>query len=729
MPTELTGQLEHITYTNEETGFTIARLKARGHRELITIVGHFAEPQPGEVLLLKGEWTLHPQYGRQFKVASHQSRAPATVDGIRKYLGSGLIRGLGPKMAARIVTRFGARTLEVIEADIGNLLQVDGIGPKRLEMIRGAWQAQQEIRNVMLFLQSHGVGTGHAAKIYRFYANDAIATVRENPFRLATDIKGIGFKTADQIATQLGFAKDAPVRLEAGILYVLNQQADEGHLYLPHKKLIIECEATLSVGRDGLLAALERLDREHKIVIEDIVADPKESVPNDKAVYLTPFHICETQCAQRIGSLMAAGKQLPVIDTAKAVRWAQEQLALRLSPSQSRAVQDSLKHKLLIITGGPGTGKTTIISAILRIFGQLKQRVLLAAPTGRAAKRMSETTGMTAKTIHRLLEFSFQQGGFQRHQDRPLKCNLLIIDEASMIDAVLMHHLLKAVPPAATLVFVGDVNQLPSVGPGNMLNDLIASNRLPVVALKEIFRQAEKSRIVTSAHQINQGQIPLLNVQRDDDDFYFIDQDDPAKVVDLIATLVQTRIPQRFGLDPIDDIQVLTPMHRGLVGAQNLNVTLQNILNPHGQSVQRSGYTYRTGDKVMQIQNDYDKEVYNGDIGRIHSVAAEDQQVVIDFEGRCVTYEYFELDLVAPAYAVSVHKAQGSEYPAVVIPLMEQHYVLLQRNLIYTAITRGKRLVVVVGTRKALAIAVKNDKQHQRYTLLRYRLGNEGMTM
>jgi exodeoxyribonuclease V alpha subunit len=642
------------------------------------------------------------------------------VAGIEKYLGSGLIKGIGPVMAKRIVKKFERETLDIIEQEIEKLTEVDGIGSKRIEMIKKAWADQKEIRQVMLFLQSRGVSSAYATKIFKTYGNEAIEIVQENPYRLATDIFGIGFLTADRIAEKLGFAKDSELRAEAGILYVLNQLADDGHVYYPLQPLMKECQEVLEVDPEILSKALTSLNANQNIVIEDVGA----KISDDQAVYLAKFHLSETNIAARLKALINAPKSIRAIDPDKALQWVQKQLDITLAPKQVEAVKRAVTDKVLVITGGPGTGKTTIIKAILNIFSQCGIKIMLAAPTGRAAKRMSEATGQPAKTIHRLLEYSIQKGGFQKNDQTPLKCDLLIIDEASMIDTILMHHLLKAIPPKATFILVGDVNQLPSVGAGNVLHDIIASGSVPVMELNEIFRQARESLIIVNAHKINQGQMPGFKPSVHKlADFYFIEQEEPEKVLGIILELVKERIPKRFGFDPIDDIQVLTPMHKGMVGAGNLNLELQNALNPGLDSLSRGGKNFRINDKVMQVQNDYEKEVFNGDLGRIVRINLEAQEVTIHFDGKKVPYDYPDLDEVVLAYAISIHKSQGSEYPAVVIPILTQHYVLLQRNLIYTAVTRGKKLVVMVGSQRALAIGIGNDKTRKRFTHLRDRLG------
>jgi len=722
MLTELSGQIERITYTNEENGFTIARVKVSGQRDLVTVVGNLMSPAPGETLKMSGEWMNHPKYGEQFKVSEYKTTVPATVYGIRKYLGSGLIKGLGPVMAERIVKKFGIKTLDVIEDDIEKLAEVDGIGAKRIAMVQKAWEEQKDIREVMLFLQSHGVSSGYATKIFKHYGNRSISAVKKNPYQLATDIFGIGFLTADSIAEKLGFAKNSQLRIKAGILYVLHQLADNGHVFYPYEPLLVKSREILQVDREFIVNALTAVSLEGKIVIEDLNENLEEFRENNKAVYLEKFYVCETRIAILLKKLLNAPKLIRVADPARAIKWVQQQLSITLAENQVSALRRALSDKIMVITGGPGTGKTTIINALLKVFSRLKAKSMLAAPTGRAAKRMSETSGKEAKTIHRLLEFSFQKGGFQRNDEKPLNCDVLIVDEASMIDSILMYHLLKAVPSGATLILVGDVDQLPSVGAGTVLKDIIASNAVPVVELNEIFRQAKTSQIIVNAHKIINGDVPFFESSETDTDFYFIEQEDPEKVVELIVKLTKERIPRRFGFDPIDDIQVLSPMHKGIVGAGNLNDKLQQALNPGQFGITRGDREYRVSDKVMQIKNNYDREVFNGDIGRISSIQPEDQEVIISFDGRKVVYGFSNLDEIVLAYAVSVHKSQGSEYPAVVIPILTQHFILLQRNLIYTAATRGRKLVVMVGTRKALAIGIKNDQMQKRHTYLKHRL-------
>jgi exodeoxyribonuclease V alpha subunit len=722
---EIEGQIERITYFSEESGFTVARLKVQGSSDPVTAVGNLIAPTPGEILMLKGSWLTHPKFGRQFKIESHRTKVPATVDGIRRYLGSRLIKGIGPVMASRIVKKFGKETLEVIEHRIGELEKVEGIGRKRIEMIEKAWSEQKEIREVMIFLQEYGIGTGYATKIFKRYGRDSVSVITKNPYRLATEIFGIGFLTADKIAGKIGFEKTAPVRAEAGILYVMQKFTDEGHVYYPYELLIEKCQEILEVEREIIVNAFGTIAFEKKIVLEDLNQNLEGFEANHKAVYLQQLYASETGIADALTRLIAAPKKVRKIDEKKAVAWVQKKIHLTLAAKQIEAVEKAISEKTMVITGGPGTGKTTIINAVIKIYQQVGAKIQLAAPTGRAAKRMSEATGYPAKTIHRMLEFSPKKWEFLRDQDHPLDVDVLILDEVSMIDTNLMASLLKGIPLRATLIMVGDANQLPSVGAGNVLKDTIRSGAVPVVALKEIFRQAKESQIIVNAHKINQGVLPKLKRDRGrQEDFYFISQEDPEQVLKIITDLVCERIPRRFHLDALDDIQVLSPMHKGNVGTENLNNKLQEVLNPSREELSRGGKKFRPKDKVMQIRNNYDKEVFNGDIGRIVSIDPENQQVIVSFDNVLVPYDYTELDEIVLAYAISVHKSQGSEYRAVVVPVLSQHFVLLQRNLMYTAVTRGKDLVVMVGSTKALAIAVGNDRIMRRYTYLAERLAD-----
>jgi exodeoxyribonuclease V alpha subunit len=725
---DIKGQIERITYQNDENGYTVAKMRVQGRGGLVTVVGTLFSVSAGEMLELSGYWDSHPRWGEQFKVVSFQTILPATVKGIEKYLGSGMIKGIGPVMAKRLVACFSEETLQVIEENVERLQEVPGIGMKRIGMIKAAWEEQKDIRDVMIFLQGQGVSPVYAVKIYRQYGKESVNVVTENPYRLATDIFGIGFLTADRIAAKLGVAKDSPLRAEAGILYVLNQLSDDGHVYYPYGPLVKKCSEVLEVREDVLPLAFERIDRERKIVIEGpAVLPPGQCLLPDEddltPVYLGRLHVSETGISARLMAIMEFKKQLRLINVDQAVDWVQRDLKIALSSQQIDAVKASVNSKVMVVTGGPGTGKTTIINAIIKIYRKMGQRTLLAAPTGRAAKRMMETTGQEAKTIHRLLEFSPGSGSFKKNETNPLEADLIIIDETSMVDTVLMYHFLKAVPVKATLILVGDVDQLPSVGPGNVLKDIIASGCLPTVRLNEIFRQSRRSMIIVNAHRINNGEMPFFTPDEDRlHDFRFLVVDEPEEALAKIVNLCKDDVPSRFGYHPVRDIQVLTPMHRGVAGVANLNIELQKTLNPGGDEIVRGGKTLRVGDKVMQIRNNYDKDVYNGDIGTIVKIDHEEQEVRIDYDGRVTVYEYMDLDEVVHAYATSVHKSQGSEYPVVIIPVLTQHFMLLQRNLLYTGITRGKKLVVLVGTKKALAIAIKNNKPQKRYTRLKERL-------
>lgn len=714
----ISGLLERIIYQNEENGFVVAKLQEKGKRELTTIVGNLSGINPGESLRITGRWVHNKKFGEQFRVEHYEITVPATLHGIKKYLSSGLIKGIGPIMSERIVERFGLDTLNIIENSPERLSEVEGIGPKRIAMIRKAWEEQKEIRQIMIFLQGHGVSTAYSAKIFKQYGNRSIEVVRENPYRLAREIHGIGFLTADRIAQNIGIDPNSLIRAKAGVIYVLSELTEEGHLYYPEKELIRKASEMLKVDPEIILKAIAELFREKEIFLEEIGGK------DQKAVYLAPFYIAESGIAQRLRRLKESPSPIRPIRVEKAIEWVQQKLNIELAEKQKEAITLSADSKVLIITGGPGTGKTTIITAILRIFQQLRVRIFLAAPTGRAAKRMAEATGWEAKTIHRLLEFSPQKGGFKRDEENPLEADVVIIDEASMMDTLLMYQLLKALPPQAHLILVGDVDQLPSVGPGNVLRDLIDSGIFTVVRLTEIFRQAQKSLIVVNAHKVNQGEFPILKGKDEIEktDFYFIQEEEPEKILGRIIALCEERIPKRFGFHPIREIQVITPMHKGLLGASNLNIELQKRLNPNQHGMTHGSRTFRLGDKVMQIANNYEKEVFNGDIGWVAEIDEEENELIIEFDGRLIPYDHSDLDEIVLAYAISVHKSQGSEYPVVILPVTTQHYVLLQRNLIYTGITRAKKLVVLIGTKKALAIAIKNNKPQLRYTQLSERL-------
>ena len=707
----LAGLIERVTYHNAENGFCVLRVKVRGHREVVTVVGHAAAIAAGEWVTATGDWVNDRTHGQQFKARFLRTSPPTSADGIEKYLSSGMIRGVGPVYAKKLVRAFGEKVFDIIETTPDRLREVDGIGPVRAASILAAWAEQKAVREIMIFLHSHGVGTARAVRIFKTYGADAIQVMTENPYRLARDIRGIGFKTADAIAMKLGIEKTAMVRVRAGISYALTEAMDEGHCGLPTDELAPLAEKLLEVPGELVRTALE-LELTEGTVIADRVGETP-------CIFLAGLHRAERTIAERLTQLANGTLPWPWIDPDKALPWVEKRIGIILAESQVAAIRLALISKVLVMTGGPGVGKTTIVRAILRILAAKGVRLLLCAPTGRAAKRMTEATGFEAKTIHRLLEVDPKGGGFKRGDDNPLDCDLLVVDEASMVDVMLMQALVKAIPDKAALLIVGDIDQLPSVGPGQVLADVIASGAVPVVRLTEVFRQAAQSRIITSAHRINQGSIPDLSPPGVDSDFYFVQADDPETAVPRIIELVKMRIPKRFGLDPIRDVQVLCPMNRGGVGARSLNIELQAALNPAGdRKVERFGWTFAPGDKVMQIENDYDKDVYNGDVGNIDAVDPAEGELVVNFDGRAVTYGFGELDMLVPAYAATIHKSQGSEYPAVVIPIMTQHYAMLQRNLLYTGVTRGKRLVVLVGQKKAIAIAVRNVSGRRRWSKL-----------
>ena len=711
----LEGVLERVTFSNEENGWSVVRLSVPGRRELATAVGNLLGIQPGESLRLTGHWMTDRQYGEQFRVEAYHTVKPSTLAGIERYLSSGMVKGIGKVMAGRMVERFGLSTLEVIDEQPDRLLEVAGIGPVRSARIRGAWAEQRQIRTVMLFLQSHGVSPAYAVKIYKQYRDDAVRIVEHNPYQLARDIFGIGFKTADKIARSLGIPADSPLRAEAGVLHVLAGLSDEGHVYYPHQGLLESAREILEIDETIVSGAIAAMAAEEHLVVES--ARASEQSP----VYLKSLHVAEAGAAALLRELMRLPPAPLEIDLEKAIAWFESQQQLELAPEQREAIRQACTSKVLVVTGGPGTGKTTLVNGIIRILEKKGRRILLAAPTGRAAKRMSETTGREARTIHRLLELSPRTMSFQRDLENPLQADLLILDEASMIDTVLGYDVLKALPPHCQLVLVGDVDQLPSVGPGSVLSDLIDSGAVPVVRLRHIFRQASQSLIVVNAHRLNAGQMPLEE-RGAQSDFFFLPEEEPEAILATIKGLVHERLPRRYGFDPVEGIQVLTPMRRGLLGAANLNAELQALLNPSGRTVVRGNRMLRLGDKVMQLRNNYDLDVYNGDVGRVVGIDEVEQQLAVDFEGRAVGYEFSDLDELALSYACTVHKSQGSEYPCVVIPLHTQHYPMLQRNLVYTAVTRGKRLVVLVGSRRALGMAVRDVSSRERNTRLAERL-------
>lgn len=723
---ELTGQIERVTYNDAESGYAVLRIAVKGYPDLVTAVGTIASPAVGEVLNMRGVWIEHPKFGSQFKIMEYKSFAPSSVKGMEKYLGSGLIKGIGPSIAEKIVSLFGADAFEILDSHPERLIEIEGVGEKKAAAIQEAWLEQREVRGVMLFLQSHGIGTGYALRVFRHYGSASVRVLEENPYRLAIDIFGIGFMTADKIASGMGFSRESPLRIRAGVLHVMNELTREGHVFVPVEELTASAAEILSVSSEVVEKGIEDARLNQELIIEWYTdADKKD----DCAVYLPAFHYAEVHSAKNLCSILSSPFNGQYADPEVVIPWVQRELGISFAGRQTEALKTALSSQVMVITGGPGTGKTTLIKAIMKIRSARGFKIMLAAPTGRAAKRMTEATGHEAKTIHRMLEYTgstMSGGDFMRNETNPLDCDLLVVDEASMIDQVLFHHLLKAVPKGSSVIFVGDVDQLPSVGPGNVLKDIIDSGVCPVVHLNEIYRQSRESMIIVNAHRINSGEMPFLDERGEVSslsDFYFIEESDPDKALEIIKRLVTLRMPQKFGLDPVRDIQVLTPMHRGSVGTARLNLELREALNTcQGSKVLRMGRTLQEGDKVMQIRNNYEKDVYNGDIGTVVRIDGEESRVIVEMDSGRVSYDFSELDELTHAYAVSIHKSQGSEYPAVVIPIMTQHYMMLQRNLLYTGITRGKKLVVVIGTRKAVAIAVKNDKTRKRYTRLAERL-------
>ncbi|MGE5409962.1 MAG: ATP-dependent RecD-like DNA helicase [Clostridiales bacterium] len=694
--TTIQGVIERFTYHNEETGYSVARLENN-----ITAIGNLPGIKVGQTVKLNGNWVFHPSYGKQFKIESFSASYPATISGIAKYLGSGLVKGIGPVTAERIVKVFKEQTLDIIENSIDRLIEIEGVGKKRIEMIKKGWKEQKSIKDLMLFLQSHDISTTLAIKIYKTYGERASLVVKEDPYQMTYDIWGIGFKTADKIGKNLGFEELHPARIKAGIIYVLNEAVNDGHVYLPLEKLAESCSEILNMEISAESPVLSEMQIQERIIIKD------------DNVYLPPFYYAEKGINSRVKALLNEENS----ESSKE----EELFSIEnhfFSDEQLKAVKDSQLHRMLILTGGPGTGKTTTLKGIIKAHELKNRKIMLAAPTGRAAKRMSEVIGMEAKTIHRLLEFDPALHKFKRDEENQLETDLLVIDEVSMIDTILMNSLLKAVKESSTLILVGDVNQLPSIGAGNILKDMIDSGKIPVVRLTKIFRQAEKSKIIVNSHRINRGEYPEIT-NKEGSDFFFLEENDNAKIPGKILGLCKDRLPKKFGFDPIKDIQVLTPMYRGVMGANNLNAVFQENLNNNRFSFAKGGRHFKIGDKVMQLRNNYDKEVFNGDLGFIRAVDLENQVMKIDFgTGTLKDYDFEDLDELVLAYAVTVHKSQGSEYPCVILPLTLNHYMMLQRNLLYTAITRAKKLLIITGTKKALAIALRNNKVQERYTSL-----------
>lgn len=708
--------IERVTFHNEETGFAVLRVKVKGQRDLVTVIGSLPAVTAGEWLTAEGRWVRDKDHGLQLKADFLKCSEPTSIEGIEKYLGSGLIKGIGPVYAKKLVARFGEKVFEVIEQTSAQLEQIDGIGPGRRRKIKEAWAEQRVIRDIMIFLHSHGVGTSRATRIYKTYGETAIETVRSNPYLLAQDIPGIGFKTADQVAQRLGIPADSLIRARAGLRHTLLEATGAGHCTLPRELLLEQTARALEVARPIVDEALARLTLDAEAIEDTITGEP--------LIFLPALRDAEEGIAARITALAASPPSYPDIDLEKAIAWCEQKTGTVLAPSQRAAIAEALTHRVLVITGGPGVGKTTLVNSLLAILRAKKISCLLCAPTGRAAKRLTETTGLEAKTIHRLLEAQ-PGGGFVRGPDRPLECDLLVVDETSMVDVPLFSKLLRALPSRAHLLLVGDVDQLPSVGPGAVLADLIAC--VPVVRLTEIFRQAASSRIIVNAHRINEGRMP--EEAAGDSDFYFVERDTPEATQNTLLQMVRDRIPAKLSVDPIRDIQVLCPMNRGTLGARTLNALLQNALNPlrpGESSVEKFGWQFRVRDKVIQTQNNYDREVFNGDIGQIAAIDHAEREVLIRFDGRDVVYDFGELDEISLAYAITIHKSQGSEFPVVILPVAMQHFLLLQRNLVYTGLTRGKKMVVILGEKKALGLAVRNGQTNTRHSGLLARLSREG---
>ncbi len=703
---EIYGYIENIVYADSEKGFTVAKLKEPKKKDLTCIVGVMPSIQPGETIRCRGGWRIHSEYGQQFEVKSFELQAPSDLVGIQKYLESGMIKGIGPVYAERIVKSFGLNTLDVIDKSPDRLLEVSGLGSKRMERIKECWTQQKAIREVMIFLRGHGVSPSYAQKIYKKYGDTSIEKVRGNPYQLAKEIHGIGFKSADLIAQNLGIPFDSPARIDAGIEHTLWELSNDGHVCYPLIELLPEVETILQVPKETVEI------RVHALV------ERQELINQEEKIWVKPLYLTEVGIARELARLTQASCHIRAVQTDKAIEWVQQKLSIELAPEQKSAVSLGVQEKLLVVTGGPGTGKSTITKAILSITEKIATRIVLAAPTGRAAKRMSEITGKKASTIHSLLEIDFKTGKFKRNKDNPIPCDLIIVDEASMIDSQLMNQLLKAIPSEARSIFIGDIDQLPSVGPGNVLKNIIESQCIAVIQLKKIFRQAAGSMIISNAHRINAGEFPDLSYNPRGD-FQFIEAENPEDVVKIIVDLVSTRLTKSHRFHKFDDIQVLSPMKRGLIGSENLNAVLQQELNPSPTPLFRFGRCFHVGDKVMQIRNNYEKEVYNGDVGKILEIDLTEQTLKVVFDGKCVAYDFIEIDELILAYAVSIHKYQGSECPCVIIPVHTSHFKMLFRNLLYTGLTRGKKRVIFVGTKKALAIAIRNEEVLKRHTGLK----------
>ena len=711
----LAGLVERVTFHNEQSGFCVLRLKVKGERELITLVGHAPAVSPGEYASASGHWVTDREHGRQFRAVFVKISPPTTLTGIERYLGSGMVKGIGPVYAGKMVKAFGVAVFDIIEQTPERLREIPGIGDVRAKKITTGWADQKIIRGIMVFLHANGVSTSRAVRIFKTYGQNAIEIVQENPYRLTRDIRGIGFLTADTIAQKVGIAKDSPLRAQAGISYALTEASGQGHCGLPYAELVPLAIKLLDIPETIIATAIAQ-------EIDDEVLFP-DTVDGQPCVFLAPLYYAEQSIASLIRRLNTGSNTLPAFDADKALPWVEQKLAIQLADSQKAAIRLALTSKLLVITGGPGVGKTTLVNSILTIITAKGVKPLLCAPTGRAAKRLFESTGLETKTIHRLLEIDPMSGQFKRNEENPLECDLLVADECSMIDVPLANQLLKAVATHTSLILVGDVDQLPSVGPGQFLTDLIDSNTVPVIRLTEVFRQAASSRIIRCAHQINQGLYPTLPEKGEASDFYFVTADTPEAIAQTVVDLVKTRLPRKFKVDAVRDIQVLCPMNRGLTGARGINQALQEALNPPGEhSVDKFGNRYSVGDKVMQIENNYDRDAYNGDIGFVTAIDLTEEELAVEFDGRRVSYPFGELDELVLCYATTIHKSQGSEYPVVVMPVSTQHYMMLKRNLIYTGLTRGKNLVVMVGQKRALAMAVKGKQVERRWSKLKERL-------
>lgn len=709
-PTLIKGIIKRLVYRVEEDGFVIARIDMlEPEKKEMAVVGKMAAVSIGETYQFEGKWTTDPRYGLQFNFEDYQIILPTTLEGVRRYLGSGLIKGVGPVTASRIVDHFGEDTLEIIEQNPERLSEVEGIAEKRIQIIKKSWQEQKEIKRVMLFLQSYQVTTGYAVKIFKQYGTKAIEKLKENPYCLVDDIFGIGFKIADKIAQNLGINKDSPARIGAGIKFYLNECAGKGHCFVYFNDLVPNTAELLDVDEKLIEKECENLNYQKEIVIQN------------EQIWLPIYFKAEKEISQKILELIRFPQQLTQINLEQTIEQLEEKYNIKFASEQKQAMKEVLLNRVLILTGGPGTGKTTTTIGLIELFEELGLKIVLAAPTGRAAKKLSEATHRFAKTIHRLLAYNPREKGFTKNEQNPIRTDVLILDEVSMIDVLLMQSLLKAISKNTYLILIGDIDQLPSVGPGNLLKDMIDSEIIPVVRLTHIFRQKAKSLIIVNAHRVNQGQFPIFD-GKGNRDFFFLKEEDPEKAAQKIIQLCTYRLPRSYGYNPIQDIQVLTPMYKGAVGADQLNNSLRNALNSNNKGVKYGHQQFKINDKVMQVRNNYDKEVYNGDIGNIKDIDQEEQIVKIQFYRRIIEYDFSELNELVLAYAITVHKSQGSEYPAVIIPLLTQHFLLLQRNLLYTAITRARRLVVIIGTSKALWIAIKNDKTIRRNTFLKERL-------